>query len=163
MVAIMPGANIEAKDAPFAALVIDGGPEEPACTVTVNVAADAEYAESPLYCALMVLVPDCSCEPLMLNDAVAVAPEPERRALPSWVPPAENETVPDGVAVAVPVTVAVIVTDPPAVTVVELALSEMDGVVADGVDDTRPSLQAVTRLYASTDPSPVTGSYPAPV
>jgi hypothetical protein len=161
MLITIPGANVDAKDAPFAKPVIDGGPEDALCTVNATVPAAAGYTGSPLYCAVIELVPVCNCEPSTVTDAVAVAPDPDNAARPNCTPPAENATVPEGVDDPVPVTVAVNTVDPDDVSVVVLADTDTDEFAAAGTE--RPSDHAVIRLYASTEPRPVTWSYPAVV
>ena len=105
----------------------------------------------------MLLVPSASWLPLTLTAAVAVAPEPLRFTVPSTVSPSVKKTDPVGVALPVlALTVAVSIMLAVVKTLVELA------VTAVVVPMAGPLFHCVTRLYASTEPSPVTKSYPEP-
>jgi hypothetical protein len=86
-------------------------------------------------------------------DAVALPPDPESVAEPSELSPSVNETDPVGGLVPLAAsTVAVSTVDPPAEIVAGLAVS----VVVVEVTGTPP--HAAIRLYASTEPRPVTRS-----
>jgi len=86
-------------------------------------------------------------------NAVAVPPDPESVAAPSGLSPSVNETVPVGDAVPLAAfTVAVSTVDPLAKIMAGLTVS----VVV--VEVTGMPLHDVIRLYASTEPRPVTRS-----
>ena len=103
----------------------------------------------------MVLFPAVNEFPETESDAVAMAPEPERLAAPSNVPPSVKETEPVGVVLPLlAVTVAVSVVPPLDVMLEGFAVTV---VMVDAM-----LFHCVTRLYASTEPNPVAKSYPGP-
>jgi hypothetical protein len=125
--------------------------------VSVVVAVAELYPLSPQYAAVIVFPPLASpaALPLIVRVAVAVPDVPARVAIPRVVPPAENVTVPVGVALAAPVTNAVRVEFPDAV---KLA-GEADTVtVGAPLETSEPCCQPVARLKISIEPSPVTRS-----
>ena len=96
----------------------------------------------------MVLFPAVNRLPETLSDAVAVAPDPMRLAVPSDVLPTVKETEPVGVALPLAaVTVAVRVVLPPAAMLVGLAVTvvvvETVGAVTVTVTDPEEAPKAV--------------------
>ena len=121
-------------------------------TVTPIVPLAAFRAKSPPYWATILLAPTSNRVALTVMLAEADEPVPLSDATPICWLPAVNVTVPVGVAPLGLVTVAVRVTEP--VDAIELA-DVCSATVADTrVDEPAPS-QPVTRLYASTEPSPL--------
>src|ERR1035437_6648436 len=104
----------------------------------------------------MVLFPAFNWLALTVSDDVAVPSEPEGWAPPRNVPPAVNATDPTGEMLPLAAfTVAVS-------TVLPLAEMPMGlAVTVVGVPMAGMLLHCVTRLYASTGPSPVARSSPA--
>src|SRR6185369_16655540 len=109
-------------------------------------------AKSPPYWAMMLLAPTSNRVALIVRLAEADEPVPLSDATPICWLPAVNVTVPVGLVPLGLVTVAVSVTEP--VDAIELA-DVCNATVADTrVDEPAPS-HPVTRLYASTEPSPL--------
>ena len=106
----------------------------------------------------MTLLPDASWLALAVSVAVALPPEPESVPVPSDVLPEVKFTVPVGDVVPVlALTVAVSDVVPVAPMVEGFAVTLVDvAVMFEAV------LHPVIRLYTSTEPSPVTWSYPGP-
>src|ERR1035438_41618 len=101
----------------------------------------------------MVLFASGNWPPKTAMDAVAVAPEPASVATPNELLPRVNEINPvGGLAPLEAFTVAVTTVDPSGMIVAGFAAS----VVVVGA--TGMPLHAVIRLYASTEPRPVTRS-----
>src|SRR6185369_16060373 len=69
----IPGAYTCWNEAPFFRPEIVGDPD---ATVTDTVAVPPKKAPSPLYCAVIELLPTVSCEPFTVMLAVAAPPEP---------------------------------------------------------------------------------------
>src|SRR4051794_5190620 len=155
----MPGAYACRNEAPFARPMIAGGALGIAVTVTAMVALLALKLASPLYCAVMLLGPIANCDAAKVMLADVEDPVPLNAADTICLPTAENTTVPLGVAPFVPVTVAVSVTDPVDATEAALDCNNIEAVARVDVPAAR---QDVTKLTASTEPSPEARSYPCP-
>jgi hypothetical protein len=138
----------------------DGWPGE-AATFTVTVADEAPKPALPPYEAVMTLFPVLNWLALTVREAVAVPPEPERLPVPSDVLPSVKVTEPVGVALPLAaVTVAVSAVLLLAVMLAGAAVTVV--VVATMVGMGWLLFHCVTRLYVSTEPSPVARSYPGP-
>src|SRR5437763_423704 len=85
----IPGAYVLLNDAPWARLVMTGGPDAaPGVTATVIDVVAAFTALSPLYSAAMLFAPICSCAALSGRAATANAPVPLSATTPSCLPAA---------------------------------------------------------------------------
>src|SRR5947209_1227865 len=98
----------------------------------------------------------------MLSVAVAVPAEPTSEAEPSALEALENVTAPDGVTPPMPVTVAVRNTTSCAATLLEFESRVMLFRTPGVCTAPPPPFHDDIILYTSTEPSPVTWSYPAP-
>jgi hypothetical protein len=106
----------------------------------------------------MVLFPAVNWLALTVSDAVAVLPVPLRLAVPSDVLPSVKKTEPVGVVLPLAAVTVAVSTVLPLLAVMPAGLAVTVVVVAmDGLAG-----HCVTRLYASTEPSPVARSYPGP-
>src|SRR5665647_2818379 len=131
-----------------------GGPDEVTVTATVMAAVAAFRVVSPPYWATMLLAPTWSCGAATVMLAEADDPVPLSDATPICLPPEVNVMAPVGVAPIALATVAVMVTEPVDATEVAVACKATDA--DDRAEDA--ARQAVTRLYASTEPSPLAWS-----
>jgi hypothetical protein len=147
----MPGAYACRKEAALARPLIAGGALVGAVTVTPVIALLALKLSSPLYCAAMLLIPKGSSEAFNVRLAEAEDPVPLNAAEPICLLAAKNTTVPLGVRPFVLVTVAVNVIEPVAGIEAALVCNNMEAVAFDDAPSAR---QFVTRLNASTEPSP---------
>ncbi len=126
--------------------------------VTVVVAEAPLKAALPPYVAVTVLAPLDSELPAKVKVATPFEPDADKLEVPSVLLPIENVTVPVGEVVPVAgftVAVKVVLAERP--MLVGLALKVMVVLMLDGT-----LVHPVTRLFASTEPSPVTSSYPGP-
>src|ERR1019366_2977582 len=117
-----------------------GGPA--AVTAMPMVPVAAFRVASPEYCATMLLVPTWSCAAATVMLADADDPVPLSDAPPICWPPEMKVTTPVGVAPLVPVTVAVIVTEPVDTTEVAVVCKATDAAARAE----RPARQPATRL-----------------
>src|ERR1017187_1909211 len=129
-----------------------GGPE--GVTEMPMVPVAAFRVASPEYWATMLLVPTWRTAAATVMLAEADDPVPLSDAAPISWPPEVKMTMPVGVAPLVPVTIAVIVTEPLDTTEVAVACKATDAAArAEEVER-----QPVTRLKAFTEPSPLAWS-----
>src|SRR5487761_2139069 len=108
----------------------------------------------------MVFAPTVNWLPNTVSEAVAVEPEPARFTLPKIFPPTANVTAPFGVEPELDTTVATRVVDDVTGRLAGLAVSVIEVPLVPLPPWLAP--HEATILAASTEPSPVTGSYPGP-
>ena len=130
-------------------------------TLTVTDEVTGIEDELPFHVAVIVGEPEGNWLPVSVMVAVAMPAEPTRVAGPSVVVPAVKTTEPTGVAspaYAVAEAVRVRLSWRP--TLLRLPIS--DKLAVGGVTIAQVPVQQVRSFHASSDPSPVTGSYPTP-
>src|SRR5262249_49432471 len=108
----------------------------------------------------IVLTPGGRRDPLMVTLAVATPPEADRFAYPRSVFPELKNTVPAGVEPPCAFTVAVKAAEPFGTSRMGFAVSVTVVATELWVDGAPAQLR--TKLYPSSEPSPVAGSYPGP-